>query len=285
MFNEPFEIVDLGIYLDQAAYAPWTYKAQHVSHADGAKAMASSFNRHQFGNQGEGKVETTDFPEALGLAWTHVWLTDHAGNHIDAPYHFGPTVAGEPAKTIDQVPLSWCIGPGVRLDFRTHAGRDITVEDLKRELDRIEVTLSPGTIPLLWTGADAFADDDQKYWQSQAGLSLEGLYYLLDQGVRLVGIDAYAMDVSYNTMQQEFQKDDPMFFPAHFAGRDREHMHLEKLANLGALPRPHGFLFVAFPVKLRGGSAGWVRPVALVPRSHFPTSSFRTTPHATHEPL
>ncbi|MGH9131832.1 MAG: hypothetical protein ACRDWV_09215 [Acidimicrobiales bacterium] len=25
----------------------------------------------------------------------------------------------------------------------------------------------------------------------------------------------------------------------------------------------------AFPMKLRGGSAGWVRPVALVPESHF----------------
>jgi kynurenine formamidase len=46
-------------------------------------------------------------------------------------------------------------------------------------------------------------------------------------------------------------------------------MHLEKLTNLGALPQPHGFWFAAFPVKLRGGSAGWVRPVALVPNGHF----------------
>ncbi len=272
MFNEPFETIDLGVYLDGAAYAPWTYKSQHVNHADGARAMASRINRHKFGSDEEGRVATTDFPEAMGLAWTHVWLTDHAGNHIDAPYHFGPTVAGEPAKTIDQVPLSWCIGPGVRLDFREQAGRDITVDDLKRELDRIEVTLSPGMIPLLWTGADAFIEDDHKYWQSQAGLSLEGLYYLLDQGVQLIGIDGYAMDVSYKTMQQEFQSDDPLFFPAHFAGREREHLHLEKLANLGALPQPKGFLFVAFPIKIRGGSAGWVRPVALVPRSHFSAS-------------
>ncbi|PZS22870.1 MAG: hypothetical protein DLM54_02265 [Acidimicrobiales bacterium] len=59
------------------------------------------------------------------------------------------------------------------------------------------------------------------------------------------------------------------FFPLHFVGRAREHMHLEKLTNLGALPRVTGFVFVAFPVKLRDGSAGWVRPVALVPASHF----------------
>lgn len=273
-FNDPFEIIDLGVYLDAAAYAPWTYKAQHVSHADGARAMASQINRHKFSSSDRGKkLEGTNFPESMGLAWTHVWLTDHAGNHIDAPYHFGPTVAGQPAKTIDQVPLSWCMGPGVRLDFRTHAGQDITVDDLKRELDRLDVTLKPGMIPLIWSGADDHVEEEDQYWQSQAGLSLEGLYYLLDQGVRLVGIDGYAMDVSYNTMQQEYQKEDPLFLPAHFAGREREHMHLEKLANLGALPRSTGFIFAAFPIKIRGGSAGWVRPVAIVPRDHFATAS------------
>ncbi|WP_017327611.1 cyclase family protein [Synechococcus sp. PCC 7336] len=267
-FNEPFEVIDLGVYLDAADYSPWTYRAQHVNHADGAKAMANRFNRQEFSKTGK-KVANTDFPESLGLAWTHLWVTDRAGNHIDAPYHFGSEVEGKPAKTIDRVPLSWCIGPGVRLDFRSHVGRDIMKADLERELDRLNVTLEAGMIPPIWSGAYQHIEDDDRYWQSQAGLSLEGLHFLLDRGVRLVGIDGYAMDVSYQTMQQQFQDDNPMFYPAHFAGRQREHMHLEKLANLDALPRATDFLFAAFPVKIRGGSAGWVRPVAIVPQSHF----------------
>ncbi|HRI53777.1 MAG TPA: cyclase family protein [Pseudomonadota bacterium] len=272
MFTEPFEIIDLGVYPDQAAYPPWGYKAKHVSHAQGAHAMARFLNLREFqGAQGE--LAASDFPEALGLAWTQVNLSDHAGNHIDAPYHFGPTVEGQPAKTIDQVPLSWCSGPGVRLDFRTHQGRDISAEDLRRELARIEVVLSPGAVPLLWTGADQYIDDKKEYWPRQAGLSLEGLNYLLDQGVRLIGIDAYAMDVSHATMQRQQAEGDGRFFPLHFVGRAREHMHLEKLTNLGALPRPSGFFFAAFPIKLRGASAGWVRPVAMVPQSHFPKTS------------
>lgn len=266
MFSQPFEVVDLGCYLDQAAYPPWGFKAKHVRHDQGAKAMANFFNLREFADK---EVDRDDFPEALGLAWTSVHMSDHTGNHIDAPYHFGPTVAGQPAKTIDQVPLEWCQGPGLRLDFRSHQGRDIEVDDLKREIERVGYELGPGTIPLLWTGADAFIDDDTRYWETQAGLSVAALHYLLDHGVKLVGIDAYAMDVSYNTMQAQFEKDQPMFMPAHFVGREREHMHLEKLVGLGALPRPHGFWFVAFPMKLRGGSAGWVRPVALVPRDHF----------------
>jgi kynurenine formamidase len=266
MFTEPFQIIDLGCYLDQAAYPPWGFKANFVEHDQGARAMANFFNLREFGDE---EVEATDFPESLGLSWTHVRMSDHTGNHIDAPYHFGPLVEGKPAKRIDEVPLEWCQGPGVRLDFRTHQGRDITRADLIAELERIDYTLVPGCIPLLWTGADEHIDDDDLYWKIQAGISLDGLHYLLDHGVKLIGIDAYAMDVSYATMQQQLQNDTPDFFPAHFVGREREHMHLEKLVGLGQLPRPHGFWFTAFPIKLRGGSAGWVRPVAMVPASHF----------------
>lgn len=267
MFTEPFRIVDLGVYLDQAAYPPWGFRAKHVTHAQGAKAMASFLNRREFGAGQE--ADAGDFPESLGLAWTQVEMSDHCGNHIDAPFHFGPTVAGRPAKTIDEVPLEWCSGPGVRLDFRGFGARDVSAADLERELARIGATLVPGTIPLLWTGADALIGDDQSYWESQAGLSEEGLHFLLDHGVKLIAIDAYAMDVSHRTMQREFAKGEPRFFPLHFVGRSREHMHLEKLTNLGALPRATGFWFTAFPMKLRGGSAGWVRPVAFVPESHF----------------
>jgi kynurenine formamidase len=52
-------------------------------------------------------------------------------------------------------------------------------------------------------------------------------------------------------------------FPAHFVGREREHLHKEKLANLGAIQRPFGFKVSALPIKITGGSAGWVRPVAI----------------------
>jgi kynurenine formamidase len=267
MFTEPFRVIDLGVFLDQAAYPPWGYRVNHVTHKSGAKAMASFLNVRS--SDPANSVGEDDFPASLGLAWTQVSLSDHTGNHIDAPYHFGPQVEGRPAKTIDQVPLEWCIGPGVRLDFRAFRRRDVGRDEIRRELDRIGVELAPGMIPLLWTGADDQIQNDNRYWQEQGGLSEDGLHYLLDQGVRLVGIDAYAMDVSYDTMAESLQTGEPRFFPLHFVGREREHMHLEKLTNLAALPRSHGFLFVAFPIKLRGGSAGWVRPVALVPESHF----------------
>lgn len=275
MFTEPFRIVDLGVFLDQANYPPWGFKSKIIDHRRGAAAMANFFNVRGVESSAGGAVGRDDFPEDMGLGWMDVHLSDHAGNHIDAPWHFGPTVEGRPAKTIDEVPLEWCCGPGVRLDFRTHLGRDITVDDLKRQVDATGAELGPGTIVLLWTGADAFIDDDDRYFQCQGGLSPDGLNWLLDHGIKLIGIDAYAMDVSYESMERARLADEPQFFPLHFVGRAREHMHLEKLTNLAALPRPTGFFFSAMPMKLRGGSAGWVRPVAMVPESHYPDGAQR----------
>lgn len=121
-------------------------------HAGAARAMANFFNARDFN---EGRVSKDDFPESLGLARTSVNISDHAGNHIDAPWHFGPIVEGKPAKTIDRIPLDWCFGPGLRLDFRHRQGRDIGPSDVKGELARIGARLEPGTIPLIWTGAEA----------------------------------------------------------------------------------------------------------------------------------
>jgi kynurenine formamidase len=37
---------------------------------------------------------------------------------------------------------------------------------------------------------------------------------------------------------------------------------MEKLCNLDQLP-PNGFIVACFPHKIKGGSAGWIRAVAL----------------------
>src|SRR5947209_10153621 len=39
----------------------------------------------------------------------------HNSTHVDAPYHYNSTIRGEPAQTIDQLPLEWFFRPGVML--------------------------------------------------------------------------------------------------------------------------------------------------------------------------
>jgi len=60
-----------------------------------------------------------DLPDGQGWAIERVQLTTHNGTHLDAPWHFHPTMnRGERSWTIDEVPLEWCLQPGVKLDFR-----------------------------------------------------------------------------------------------------------------------------------------------------------------------
>ncbi|HYK64400.1 MAG TPA: cyclase family protein [Patescibacteria group bacterium] len=184
------KIIDIGVPLDAAPYPPWNYRFKRVSHDEGARAMLRLFKGSDLG----------DYPDSMALGWETITLTGHAGNHIDAPWHFGPLCEGKPARTIDQIPLEWCYGDGVRLDFRNRQREDISVEDIKAELARIGYALKPLDIVLLWTGSDEYLGNVDEYVRRQAGLSIEGQNFILDQGVKLIGIDAIAMDVSFATM-------------------------------------------------------------------------------------
>jgi kynurenine formamidase len=55
-----------------------------------------------------------------------------------------------------------------------------------------------------------------------------------------------------------------VIWEAHFAGIEVGYCHMEKMANLSAIGRPHGFTVCCFPIKIKGASAGWTRPVAIL---------------------
>lgn len=212
------------------------------------------------------RVRRRDFPDGLGLAWEDLRTQTHHGTHVDAPWHYGPTSGGKPARTIDELPLDWFVGPGVRLDLRDQpAGALLTVADLERALAAIDHVLAPGEIVLLWTGADAYFMQAE-YLERYCGLGADATRWLLEQGVRVIGTDAWSLDRPPLYMGRDFVAtgDVANLWPAHFVGREREYCQIEKLANLGDLPGPTGFTVVCFPVKIERASAGWTRAVAIL---------------------
>jgi len=67
-------------------------------------------------------LKKADLPGGQGWAVERVQLSTHNGTHLDAPWHYHPTMnEGERAWTIDEVPLEWCFQRGVKLDFRHFA--------------------------------------------------------------------------------------------------------------------------------------------------------------------
>jgi kynurenine formamidase len=206
-------------------------------------------------------------PNGMGWAVETVAISTHNGTHLDAPWHYHPTMdAGKRAITIDEVPLEWCFQPGVRLDFRhLPDGHIVTSAEIDAELERIGHTLRPLEIVLVNTRAGArYGQAD--YVDSGCGMGREATLHLLRQGIRLVGTDGWSWDAPFSYTAKRFKEtgDASLVWEGHKAGRDIGYCHLEKLHNLEALPSKD-FTVSCFPVKIRAASAGWTRAVAILP--------------------
>jgi len=209
-------------------------------------------------------ITEKDLPGGQGWALEILELSTHAGTHMDAPWHYHPTQdRGRPALTIDQFPLEWSVGSGVKIDFSSKAdGYNITPGDIKAELDAIGHTLREGDIFLAQTGAAPFWGR-QDYLVKGCGFGRAATLWLVDQGVHVVGTDAWSWDrpLPFQAADFERTKDPSLIWEGHFAGIEKGYFQIEKLTNLDRLPAI-GFTFYCFPIKIKGASAGWIRAVA-----------------------
>lgn len=265
-------LIDLSLPISPSTAEPDPPKIDYIDHAHAAEELAAIATHllRQANPSAQVTITHDAFHDHLGLANENLHLDSHAGTHMDAPWHFGPTSAGLRAKTIDEIPLSWCFGPGVVLDLRhKKAGECIAPEDLQAALEKINYHLNPGDIVLLMTGADKHFDHPD-YFSAHPGMGREATLWLLDQGIRVIGIDAWGFDRPAGAMLKDYLStgDNAAILPAHMAGREREYCHIEKLGNLDQIPTPYGFWVCCFPVKIEKGSAGWVRAVAVVEDVH-----------------
>ena len=188
----------------------------------------------------------------------------HNSTHVDAPYHYNSTIGGEPAPTIDQLPLDLFLAPGVVLDFTRKADDDpVTAEEAEQALAAAGHDLQPGDIVLVRTGRDEFLGAPD-YMARGCGVTAEATRLLFDRGVRVMGIDAWGWDAPLHLQAERArERDEPgVFWEAHQA--DLPYCQIERLANLGALPST-GFQVSCFPLPIVGASAAPARVVAIVP--------------------
>ncbi len=232
-------------------------KVTYIDHSGGAEQMKAFFPG----------LEKDQLPEGLGWALEMVTLTTHSGTHLDAPYHYHPSMDnGKPALTIDEIPLDWCFRDGVVLDFsHLNDGAAITPDHIDQALEKIAYTLKPLDIVLIRTGADRYWGKPE-YLVKGCGMTRESTLYLLEQGIKVTGIDAWSWDRPLPFLAKEFAqtKDSSVVWEAHFAGIEKGYCHMEKLANLDKIPKPYGFKVSCLPVKIKSASAAWVRAVAIM---------------------
>lgn len=189
---------------------------------------------------------------------------EHGGTHIDAPVHFA-----EGRHAVEQIPLARLMGASVTVDVSRQCAGNPDYQIGVADFEQWEQTNGPlprDAIVLLRTGFGARWPDREKYLGTSergaaavAKLHFPGLHpdaarwLVANRTVKAVGLDTPSIDfgqsTSYPTHRTLFEQNIPAF---------------ENVAHLDALPATGGFV-IALPMKIRGGSGGPLRIVAIVP--------------------
>lgn len=189
---------------------------------------------------------------------------EHGGTHIDAPIHFG-----EHGLSVDEIPLEHLIGPAVVIDVTSACAADrdhrVDVADFAA-WEASHGAIPTGAIVLLRTGFEQFWPDRVRYMGTAErgpgavaklhfpGLHADAAKWLVEQReIHAVGLDTPSIDHGPSRG-----------FEAHRVLAAASVPAFENLTNLGLLPA-RGFEVIALPMKIRGGSGGPLRAVALVP--------------------
>jgi kynurenine formamidase len=206
--------------------------------------------------------------ELLSYSGDGVSMYTHTGTHIDALNHFGLRgkiwnqvsaddalgVRGWTKSGTDKYPP--IVARGVLIDVaklknveHLPSSYAITVADLKEALSKQGTTLRAGDVVLTRTGVMTLWPNEAKYrLADQPGLSLEAAQWLVEgQQAMLLGADNFGVE-SF-----------PSYLQAERGVSLLEALWLEDLSK----DKVYEFLFIASPLKLRGGTASPLRPLAI----------------------
>lgn len=269
-------IIDLSVSIDPDFWEPEPVSRKIVNHQDGADKLGKSylhFQKMSFWRRcwmkiikpSKYHIDHRDFPDGMGLSLMTYSLTTHTGTHIDAPYHYGWRSDKEGmSKTVTDIPLEWCYGRGVLLDFSDRHGV-IDAERVQQKLLNIGHKLSAGDIVLINTGAYKSLGK-REYFTDYQAIDKSALAWLIERGIRVIGTDAFSFDRPFCEMIADYKRsgDKTILWPAHFFGRDHEYLQIERLGNLEELLNATEFQVCCFPIKLKDADAAWSRVVAII---------------------
>lgn len=188
---------------------------------------------------------------------------EHGGTHLDAPIHFA-----RGGQAADEVPLERLVGRAYVIDATEASAANpdylLTAGDVLA-FEAEHGAIPEGAIVIMRTGWDARWPDAAAYLGDDTPGDASNLHFpsfgedaarllVEERGVAALGADVASIDYGQSAD-----------FPVHRLAMARDVPGLENLANLAEVP-PVGAVVVALPMKIRGGSGGPLRAIAIVPR-------------------
>lgn len=190
--------------------------------------------------------------------------SEHGGTHIDSPIHFA-----QGKQTVDEIPLERLIGPAVVINVTQNTLSDpdyqIGVKDFT-DWESKNGPIPDGSIVLLNTGYAKYWPDRVKYMgtDKRDGEAVKNLHFpgldpkaakwlVENRNINAIGLDTPSIDYGQSQLFEShrilFKENIPAF---------------ENVANLDKLP-PKGAIIIALPMKIKGGSGGPLRIIAMLP--------------------
>jgi arylformamidase len=165
-------------------------------------------------------------------------LGAHTGTHVDAPAHF---IAN--GLTVDGLDLDLLVGPA----WVVHTlDADLLTADLLAGLE-----IPHGAVRLLFRtrNSDHWARGEGGFFESYVGISQDGAQWLVDRGVRLVGIDYLSVAPFFDTVSVH-----QILL--------RAGVVLVEGLNLSGIA-PGAYRLVCLPLKLAGGEGAPARTILM----------------------
>ncbi len=189
---------------------------------------------------------------------------EHGGTHVDAPIHFS-----EGRKTVDQMPIEQFIGAGVliRITEKVKKNRNyqLSVQDIidweskHGVIEKNSILLIDTGSSKLWPNREKYMGTDERGPEAIKKLKFPGIhpdaakFLSAKRSIKAVGLDSPSIDFGGSTLFETHQ----ILFEKNIPG-------FENVANLDKLPSK-GFMVVALPMKIKGGSGAPLRIVAFIP--------------------
>jgi arylformamidase len=177
-----------------------------------------------------------------GYAEKRITLFSHTGTHLDAPSHILSQ-----GLSLDRLPVDHFAGSASVLDFSSHSGQSIEIDDLIP----YRYLIQNSDFILIYTGWS-------RHWGLEAYYTgypvLSGNAADWIGGFRLKGLGVDAISVDPPQAQG---------LPVHRSLLEQQTILVENLNRLQDLPQS-GFTFFALPLRIQDGDGSPVRAVAMM---------------------
>ncbi len=172
---------------------------------------------------GDPKMDVNIAPKSLNTEWnlSEISLGVHNGTHVDTPNHLGDKYL---SKGLD-IELNKCYGEAIVMDFsEIPFGKSIGVKDLEK------YSISNSKIVLLKTKNSTILN--KEFRKDFVYLSNEGAQFLLNAGVKTIGIDY--LSIGPRDTHETILLNGILIY---------EGLNLKHI-------KPNFYLFIGFPLKL-----------------------------------